>query len=432
MELKRPVTFHIEQLGAIKDATITLKPFMVFSGDSGLGKSYAAFLIHYLYMLLSSDRLEKFLEKEGFNIEDEIEYEKGDKDLGGFSVKSLIDWINEDAVKYIGYLVGNTYLNGKVNIEIPFSESELKFSYKEELFEIDNKQYRKIATSLNDQTCDYSLPATMRGSPPFNILLRSYINQQLFINQIGFDTTLILPPGRCTLTGLTASSQLRVTAGMYAEYLSDMEKIEEISIDVKERSNILEMIESINNGVVRRDANKLIFETEDIQIPLVSAASSVKELAPLALFVEKNFLFTSSILFEEPEAHIHPAKQIKLADLMVAIVNSGAHFQITTHSSYIVDRINDAINLYKLKQTDANKYNTFIQEKGYSEDLVLDPDKVGAYYFYKNDDGTVSVREQSLEEGIPYDSFHEVITNEMMSSMDLINLMRKIKEGDDD
>ena len=46
----RTVTFNITKLGAIRDSKIELKPLMLFSGESGLGKSYAAFLIHYLLM----------------------------------------------------------------------------------------------------------------------------------------------------------------------------------------------------------------------------------------------------------------------------------------------------------------------------------------------------------------------------------------------
>ncbi|OAV64460.1 hypothetical protein Barb6XT_02797 [Bacteroidales bacterium Barb6XT] len=188
--------------------------------------------------------------------------------------------------------------------------------------------------------------------------------------------------------------------------------------------NILERIKAINNGTVRWDANKLIFETGDIQIPLASAASSVKELAPLALFIEKYSLSDSSILFEEPESHLHPAKQVQVSDLMVAMINCGAHFQITTHSDYILGRINDAIKLYKLKEADDEKYNKFIKEKGYSKDLLLNPESVGSCYFYKNEDGTVSVREQSLENGIPYDSFYDVIRNETMNSMNLDQLLK--------
>ena len=56
----KTVIFDIKKLGAIRDSRLELKPFMIFSGESGLGKSYVAFLVHYLYKLLVSDRLNLF------------------------------------------------------------------------------------------------------------------------------------------------------------------------------------------------------------------------------------------------------------------------------------------------------------------------------------------------------------------------------------
>ena len=38
------ITITIHRLGAIKDSVIEMKPIMVFSGESGLGKSYVAML----------------------------------------------------------------------------------------------------------------------------------------------------------------------------------------------------------------------------------------------------------------------------------------------------------------------------------------------------------------------------------------------------
>lgn len=41
------IEIHIENIGPIRDSRIELKPFMVFSGESGTGKSYTALLVHY-------------------------------------------------------------------------------------------------------------------------------------------------------------------------------------------------------------------------------------------------------------------------------------------------------------------------------------------------------------------------------------------------
>lgn len=42
---------HIEELGPIKNADITLAPVMIFTGASNLGKSYTNFLAYYIFNL---------------------------------------------------------------------------------------------------------------------------------------------------------------------------------------------------------------------------------------------------------------------------------------------------------------------------------------------------------------------------------------------
>lgn len=63
----REVIIRINKLGAVKNAEISLRPLMLFMGESGLGKSYVAFLAHYIYVLLNSDRLDHFFNDVDFN-----------------------------------------------------------------------------------------------------------------------------------------------------------------------------------------------------------------------------------------------------------------------------------------------------------------------------------------------------------------------------
>ena len=59
-----PINIHINNLGAIANSDITITPVMIFSGESGLGKSYAAILCHYIFdFLLSPVRLNRFFTK---------------------------------------------------------------------------------------------------------------------------------------------------------------------------------------------------------------------------------------------------------------------------------------------------------------------------------------------------------------------------------
>lgn len=57
------VRIKISRLGAITDAEVVVRPFMLFVGNSGLGKSYVAFLTHYIYTILGSNRLEEYFKQ---------------------------------------------------------------------------------------------------------------------------------------------------------------------------------------------------------------------------------------------------------------------------------------------------------------------------------------------------------------------------------
>lgn len=51
----------IDKLGPITDLEIVFKPFMVFTGESGLGKSYTALLWYNLITSLTPMRLQEFI-----------------------------------------------------------------------------------------------------------------------------------------------------------------------------------------------------------------------------------------------------------------------------------------------------------------------------------------------------------------------------------
>ena len=55
------IKVRVDQLGRIRDSEIWLSPLMVFSGESGLAKSYLALLCHYFFeLLVNTNRLNHF------------------------------------------------------------------------------------------------------------------------------------------------------------------------------------------------------------------------------------------------------------------------------------------------------------------------------------------------------------------------------------
>lgn len=65
----RDVKIKIHQLGMIGESEeITLNRLMIFSGESGLGKSYLSIICHYIFsVLLDSHRISSFFDKKGMD-----------------------------------------------------------------------------------------------------------------------------------------------------------------------------------------------------------------------------------------------------------------------------------------------------------------------------------------------------------------------------
>ena len=72
----------------------------------------------------------------------------------------------------------------------------------------------------------------------------------------------------------------------------------------------------------------------------------VSELSPIVAFI-KYLPFrgeaTPVIFIEEPEAHLHPEAQVKLAEVFVKLVKAGVKLIITSHSNYIFNKLNNLV-----------------------------------------------------------------------------------------
>lgn len=76
----------------------------------------------------------------------------------------------------------------------------------------------------------------------------------------------------------------------------------------------------------------------DKEVPLDAVGVGVSQLLPvlvLCLLSEPE----NVILLEQPELHLHPALQQRLADFLIAIARSGRQLIVETHSEYMVSRL---------------------------------------------------------------------------------------------
>ncbi|MGC9051705.1 AAA family ATPase [Pyrobaculum sp.] len=151
-------------------------------------------------------------------------------------------------------------------------------------------------------------------------------------------------------------------------------------------------VERRERSIVVRDAR---YESD-----VRSAPSGYAELAPLGLLLRYGVLKRGVLaVVEEPEAHIHPAMQVKVADLLADLAAEGIYFIITTHSDYILNRISNIIRRAesKLKQR-----------------------KIAVYVFKRANSGFVAQRLKIGPEGIPDDEFAKVYEELYREHIDLL------------
>lgn len=407
------IKVRIDQLGRIRNSEILVSPLMVFSGESGLGKSYLALLCHYFFeLLINTSRLNHFF------VDNNIDFNilaKDFKDVGtALEIKKqdLEAWMAKDAILYLRYMLGYDGISGQIEITLPESIPDtMVFTYKNELTGLVDKE--EIYTILSLGNLRFRIQEkTQFDESPFAFLLRFVLIDYIFGNYQMLDSTFVLPPSR----GPILTEQIIPTTGMYLEFLNDMTGLNRIKPRPDTASEIvLKLFRTILEGEVNKEETTYIYTTNDASMPVSAAAASIREIAPLQILAKKQDVSRCAILVEEPEAHLHPLKQRMMADIIGALSHNGAIMQITTHSDYFLRRLNELIMFAKAKKTtdDPDKLRTLSEKVNIVEDMSIDESIIGAYLLRKQADNTSIAVKQDISNGIPFAAFRDAILDNM-------------------
>lgn len=407
------IKVRIDQLGRIRDSEIQVSPLMVFSGESGLGKSYLALLCHYFFeLLINTSRLNHFF------VDNNIDFNvlsKDFKDAGtALEIKKqdLEAWMAKDAILYLRYMLGYDGISGQIEITLPESVPDtMAFTYKKELTGLVDEE--EIYTILSLGNLRFRIQEkTQFDESPFAFLLRFVLIDYIFGNYQMLDSTFVLPPSR----GPILTEQIIPTTGMYSEFLNDMAGLNRIKPRPDTASEIvLKLFRTILEGEVNKEETTYIYTTNDASMPVSAAAASIREIAPLQILAKKQDVSRCAILVEEPEAHLHPLKQRMMADIIGALSHNGAIMQITTHSDYFLRRLNELIMFAKAKKTtdDPDKLRTLSEKVNIVEDMSIDESIIGAYLLRKLADNTSIAVKQDISNGIPFAAFRDAILDNM-------------------
>ncbi|WP_437752961.1 AAA family ATPase [Sorangium sp. So ce1389] len=78
-----------------------------------------------------------------------------------------------------------------------------------------------------------------------------------------------------------------------------------------------------------------------LSIDLYNASSSIKQLAPLLLYLRFRAAPNDFLIIDEPEMGLHPESQARLLEALAILVNLGVRVLVTTHSPYIMAHLNN-------------------------------------------------------------------------------------------
>lgn len=420
----KKVEINIIELGPVRDCKIELAPIMLFTGASSLGKSYVNFLCYYVFSVFSSGRLDEFIRRK---ITVDIEKSKS----FSFAIKQseLRLFLEDDVKRFFQYLLNYKDINCQVQFVFPEEYDKYEFEYKE----VDKAESDRVSDvevgnlSCNGEKVENILVVEGLKS----IFLMSSIRRTLQGYLLGIDVpteAILLPPGRASLlTGDFSTQSKSSRIGMYDIFLRDNDRINSRVLrmsKVNPDDFFIKQIHNLIGGDLQVDREGLHFITRDgTSIPMDAAASSIKELSPLLMLIRGSVFLSYSVCIEEPEAHLHPIMQVTVADLLAACINKGYFMQITTHSDYFLQRINQLVKLGRLRKSDERAYNAFCRREGLNTRYFIDSNNLKAYFFSRKDD-TTEVQPLLIDgDGVPMSTFvsavdylsqqDEIIDNEL-------------------
>ena len=149
------------------------------------------------------------------------------------------------------------------------------------------------------------------------------------------------------------------------------------------------------------------------------SSAMVSELTPLVLFLRSIVKQGDLLIIEEPESHLHPSAQTKIAQTLARLVRAGVHVIITTHSNYLLQQIGNLIREGELQKQG--------QSTGGSSDY-LKKEEVGAWWFHKNK--PVTELPFDLTDGIEPEDHLDIAEDLYNRSAGLQNRIEQTKERD--
>ena len=210
---------------------------------------------------------------------------------------------------------------------------------------------------------------------------------------------------RSTRGGLERFSELLTFSGVMADFMKRLILYGEDKSNERSMSELAGRLEQeVLAGQVRIKRSTPVGYPEFVYRPqgteqdvrLSRASSMVSELAPVVLFLRGPVGRGDTLVIEEPEAHLHPAAQTRMAVALARLVRAGVRVVVTTHSDWLLKEIGNLMRAGELNAAGRPPADDGLPS-------ALRRGDVGVWLF--NQEGPAS---GSTVEEIPFDSIEGV------------------------
>jgi len=429
-------TLHIENFARIESADIEIAPLLCFIGDNNSGKSY---IMTLLWGIIANGHM--FYYDQNKCCVDSPEYAKCNEWLLA-NVGKKVEITPDIAQKYIDWF----------NKILDFNKLQLTQNIFNSKMQVDKIEVRNFSIknsawiTLNDKTAQKGYGYAPKNATEFEVDIYVGDSESLFFvnflvcwHLLMYDLTRIansledeetpiyLPASRTGLLlvhRIIASKATRNLLSMnssedfqekltapYVQFLELLIKLQNTAEITNERK--LDLIKFLQdelihgNVKVKEDGKAIRYSPKDstTELPMSITSSVVTEIASLLLLLTTR-LPLRLIFIEEPEAHLHPALQKKIAQFLIRLVHNGVPIWITTHSDTILQHFN---NMIKLKNRTDEDRRQLLQDFNYTDEDLLSPDEINLYQFERGDKHTEIKKLTSGKFGFVANLFNKAI-----------------------
>lgn len=398
----------IKNLGPIQEAKINLKPFIVFIGKSGSGKSVILRTISLLKWLYKQEQIKSFYEPKLIN---DINQEKFDEYIKESMLDAYID--KETEITFMDdknpiieiknkivtiHQIKNEGLIGKI---IFINDTR---NFLPELFALPQQRKVKLSYHTNDMIENFI--ESIKELKDFNLNTMENITftseTEAGFNKYYLNYNNVKLPFEQSSSGEKSVSIIEIICNHFAH-----------NYNIKQKSIKKITFENILHKVIK-DKKLLEKHHQSIEKEIIKQVDSLR-----SLFSQKNKP-SLDIFIEEPESNLFPINQKNMAYYLASLRNAKnkPNIMFSTHSPYILTSLNNILYASMVEQKLQNNKKNNIYEIIDKKNIMNYKDLVA----YKLENGKAELiidKETNLIDAEYIDTVSSEIMNDYYKIMEL-------------